>query len=292
MDGDTLKSIIQNLSIWKKGEQRAPHKPLLMIYALSRVIKDKSDRFISYKEVGESLKQLLIEFGPRRQSYHPEHPFVRLKNDGIWELSAPIDNRSIKDKLLLANNVSGGFTSEVFNLLSNNDDLVKEIVYLLLNQHFPESIHEDILEAVGLEFSSEQTFKKRDPKFRERILRAYGYSCAVCGFNVRLGNSLVGVEAAHIKWHQAGGPDTEDNGIALCSLHHKLFDRGVFTISESRSLLVSEDAHGTFGFEEWLMKYHGNLIKEPVRKTYEPNNTFLNWHIREVFRGPSRYFIN
>lgn len=41
------------------------------------------------------------------------------------------------------------------------------------------------------------------------------------GFNVRLGHQLVGVDAAHIQWHQAGGPDTEENGIALCSLHHK-----------------------------------------------------------------------
>lgn len=65
--------------------------------------------------------------------------------------------------------------------------------------------------------------RSRDPNFRNKILRAYKYSCAVCGFNVRLGNNLVGIEAAHIKWHQAGGPDREDNGIALCSMHHKLF---------------------------------------------------------------------
>lgn len=46
------------------------------------------------------------------------------------------------------------------------------------------------------------------------------------------------------------GPDTEENGVALCSMHLKLFDRGVFTITEERELLVAEQAHGTNGFDE------------------------------------------
>jgi putative restriction endonuclease len=132
--------------------------------------------------------------------------------------------------------------------------------------------------------------KKRDPKFREKILRAYGYSCAVCGFNVRLGHTLVGVEAAHIKWHQAGGPDTEENGIALCSLHHKLFDRGVITLPPERKMVVSQDSHGTHGFEEWLMRFNGEVVREPIQSNYYPESTFLHWHVKEVFRGP-QYMI-
>jgi putative restriction endonuclease len=73
---------------------------------------------------------------------------------------------------------------------------------------------------------------------------------------VRLGDTLVGLEAAHIKWYQAGGPDAEVNGIALCSLHHTLFDRGAFTLSDSMRIQVSERAHGSTGFQEWLMVFH------------------------------------
>src|SRR5690606_34370718 len=101
----------------------------------------------------------------------------------------------------------------------------------------------------------------------------------------------VGVEAAHIKWHQAGGPDIEENGIALCSLHHKLFDRGVFTLNSERKFLVSEYANGGEGFDEWVMKYHGQFIRHPVSQNYNPNNVFLDWHVREVFKGPSRYVV-
>jgi putative restriction endonuclease len=74
------------------------------------------------------------------------------------------------------------------------------------------------------------------------VLTAYQFQCAGCGFNVRVGDLLVFLEAAHIKWHQAGGPDSEANGVALCALHHKLFDRGAFTLSKDMKIQVSEKA--------------------------------------------------
>jgi hypothetical protein len=65
--------------------------------------------------------------------------------------------------------------------------LPSEVISLLLSNHFPESIHEDILAAVHLD--QVPTAKpKRDARFREEVLRAYGYCCAVCGFNLRLDN--------------------------------------------------------------------------------------------------------
>lgn len=285
MNADELKTKIQKLSIWKKGDQRAPHKPLLILYALGQM-QAQSDRLLSYEETRVRLTELLREFGPIRKSYHPEEPFVRLKKDGIWILDREVNEKSPNNRQLLNDHVSAGFTREVFGLLNENQSLMQEVSQVILDKHFPETMHEDLLDAVGLDFTL-YTRKKRDPKFRERILRAYGYSCAICGFNVRLAHTLVGIEAAHIKWHQAGGPDTEENGIALCSLHHKLFDRGVFTLTEERRMIVSQDAHGTHGFQEWLMNFNGKTVREPIQAYYYPNQTYLNWHVKEVFRGPS-----
>ena len=142
--------------------------------------------------------------------------------------------------------------------------------------NFPSSIHEDILQAVGLDLELETPKKrKRDPYFRDRIIRAYEHQCAVCGFNVRVGNTLVALEAAHIKWHQAGGPDVEENGIALCALHHKLFDRGAFTVSPGLLIQVSDRAHGTHGFNEWLTAYHGKSLKPPQRRNFYPEPAFV-----------------
>ena len=80
----------------------------------------------------------------------------------------------------------------------------------LLENHFPESIHPDILNAVGLTLGVDKAAaKKRDPQFRQRVLTAYEYRCAVCGFDVRLGSVSIALDAAHIRWFQAGGPDEE-----------------------------------------------------------------------------------
>jgi putative restriction endonuclease len=288
MDSTDLKERINSLNIWKRGDQRAPHKPLLILYALGK-LQASSSRFLAYEEVKDALKTLLKEFGPPRRSYHPEDPFVRLTNDGIWNLNSDADSVRINNQWLQRNGVTGGFNDEACSLLKNDPGLVREVAEMLLHEHFPETIHEDILTAVGLDFEPKGN-RSRDPNFRERILRAYEYSCAVCGFNVRLGHNLIAVEAAHIKWHQAGGPDSEENGIALCAMHHKLFDRGVFTISKSKELLVAEEAHGN-GFEEWLMRYHGKQIRPPIHPDYQPKDSYVYWHVREVFRGPARYQV-
>jgi putative restriction endonuclease len=52
---------------------------------------------------------------------------------------------------------------------------------------------------------------------------------------------------------------------------------------------VAENAHGTDGFDEWLMRYHGKEIRPPQSPLYRPKDVYINWHAREVFRGPARY---
>lgn len=283
-----LKRIISSLNIWQKGDQRAPHKPLLILYALSKLQNDEI-RLISYNAMREDLKQLLMDFGPSRQSYHPEQPFVRLSNDKIWQLSEPVSAEHIKDNWLRSHEIQGGFTDDVIHLLKNNQSLIRDIAETVLELHFPESLHQEILMAVGLDLADQSVYlkkvKKRDPYFRDRILKAYGYSCAVCGFNVRLKNQLVGVEAAHIKWHQVGGPDIENNGLALCAMHHKLFDLGAFTIGQERNIIVSGYANGTHGLQEWLLRFKDQRIKQPIEMGYYPETKFVDWHVREVFKG-------
>src|SRR5262249_26271630 len=148
--------------------------------------------------------------------------------------------------------VRAGFSGDVQAALSTAPDLVAVIAGRILEQHFPESLHQDILDAVGLTLETTLTRRKRDPEFRRRVLNAYESRCAICGFDVRLGSVSIALDAAHIRWHQAGGPDEETNGLALCVLHHKTFDLGAFTVSDG-VVLVSDRAHGTSGFHETLM---------------------------------------
>ena len=282
---------IKTIRTWQRGDIRAPHKPLLLLYALGRLTRGEP-RLMLYEETKEDLRKLLIDFGPYRRVHYPSYPFVKLCNDGdFWDIKGNqvLDTtKDCSDRVLIDNQTFGGFTEEVHTLLENDQKLIRDLAKIILDQYFDDTLQQDILDQVGLELESD-TRLVRSPDFRDRVLRAYEYRCAVCGFNVRLGDSLVAVEAAHIKWHCYGGPDSEENGIALCSLHHKLFDKGAFTLVDSLILQVAENAHGTCGFDEWLMRYHNQAIQQPQSPDYYPNSNYVNWHFREVFRGPSRY---
>ena len=159
--------------------------------------------------------------------------------------------------------------------LASDPGLAAAIASRILERHFPESLHPDILNAIGLTLEISVTRQKRDPAFRQRVLEAYEYRCAVCGFDVRLGSVSIALDAAHIRWHQAGGPETEDNGLALCVIHHKTFDLGAFTVRDG-VLLVSDQANGTSWFQEVLLAFHGKPIREAQHAGWQPNPRHLN----------------
>ena len=95
------------------------------------------------------------------------------------------------------------------NNFKNDSELTFEIVHSLLDAHFPPSLHEDILQAVDIELPLHAfDTRTRTSNFRKNVLRAYEYKCAICGFDVKLGDThLSPLEASHIKWQKAGGPD-------------------------------------------------------------------------------------
>jgi len=293
MDRESVVEKFKTLNLWRKDGARAPHKPLLVIFAIGELLRGKG-RLLPYSVIDPKLGELLSEYGPRRTRQGTHYPFWRLQTDGIWEVSSSEDVRltasgdAFKSDLI-DYNVHGGFAEEIASQLQADSGLVYEVLQLLLDGHFPDTWHEDILQFAGIELTGKGVIRqRRDPKFRENILRAYEYRCAVCGFDIRLGLRPVALEAAHIKWRQAGGPDHEINGLALCSLHHKLFDRGAFTLSKEFEILVSDHAHGTAGFEEWLMRFHGEKLNFPQRQTNYPSEDFTRWHVREVFQGEYR----
>jgi putative restriction endonuclease len=294
VDRNALLDRFDQLSVWSRGDQRAPHKPLLVLYALGRWCRGETGA-IPFRELEGDLTALLKEFGPARRSCHPEYPFWRLQNDGVWavrtdgQLTARAGSTDPLKSELLARNARGGFTDEVQAALRAEPGLVPEIAARLLERHFPDSIHPDILSAVGLELRTTVTRRKRDPKFRQRVLTAYEYRCAVCGFDVRLGSVSIALDAAHIRWHQAGGPDVESNGLTLCALHHKTFDLGAFTLAADGVLLVSDQVHGTAGFQETLLGHHGKPVRQPQRAEWGPGAAFVEWHGREVFKGKARH---
>jgi putative restriction endonuclease len=287
---------IQALNVWRQGGQRAPHKPLLLLYALARVSRAE-DRLVSYEEASAPLRRLLAEFAPAREILHPEYPFWRLERDGVWEVDWPPPLQVAEPRtqdpshgVMVKHGVKGGFPKELQQALTDDPTLIQRATEILLRQHFPDTVHQELLTEVGLDLTlaGEWTLRvPRDPTFRQRVLLAYEFRCTVCGLDLKIDHAPVGLDAAHIRWKQVNGPDTESNGLALCTLHHRLFDRGAFTVDPNRNLLVSRHAIGE-ALEPWLMRFHGQPIRQPQEEAMNPAEVHLEWHGREVFRAPAR----
>lgn len=297
MANESVLRKFQQLGIWSRGDQRAPHKPLLVLYALGRWSRGEYDD-IPFNDANRDLTELLKEFGPSRKAYHPEYPFWWLQSDAIWNVRGAERLGDYKSGTgpskgeLLAKDIHAGFSDDVKAQLVSDPALLVKIANHLLCRHFPESLHQDILSSVGLSLVGETGIgAKRDPQFRQKILTAYEWRCAVCGFDVRLGSVSIALDAAHIRWHQAGGPAHETNGFALCVLHHKTFDLGAFTVNADGVVVISDQANGTTGFQDALLRHHGSQIRTPQRPEWQPAPEHLHWHGREVFKGQPRHLV-
>lgn len=285
---------IDNLRIAKRYGQYAPHKPLLILYALGEL--SRGHEAVPFRTLNDSLTRLLEEFGPRRAHHHPEYPFWRLQNDGLWVVTAdePLlsgrNNNDAKKSELIQKGAIGSFPSEELDVLKSESRNIRIAAKRVLEANFPETLHRDILDSIGLELDIADGVPKRDPNFRRKVLRAYEARCCVCGYDVRLGNRTAGLEAAHIMWRTVGGPDEESNGLALCVLHHKAFDLGAFTVEpDGQTIVCSQELSGT-NKTEWLIGFHGSKIREPQSSRYFPAEQYLDWHRRTIFKEPKREF--
>ena len=292
LSAEKLMAAIGDISRWKRGQRTAPHKPLTLLYALGRVDRGE-DRLVSFAAARERLTQLLKEYGPHNaRSIHPEYPFQRLANDGFWELQPRnlVPRKSNTDAPvgeLLRKDARAGFTAEAYNLLRTTPGLVEDAAARILDASFPDSLHEPIRAAVGL--GEVETTKKqqnaRDPVFRSLVLEAYGRQCAVCGFDVRVDEVSLAVEAAHIKWHQRGGPAVVTNGVAMCAVHHTIFDRGAISFTLDHRIIVATGVSRSESAKMWLWRFNGHELQLPPRKNMFPDARFVTWHHKNVFRG-------
>jgi len=292
----TFLARLENIKLWRSNGQRAPNKPLLLLLMLGRIQRGGA-RLVLFDEIETALVLLLKRFGRPRQTVHAEYPFARLCADGVWEVPGIEAVRKtakgdVQKVSLREHEAKGGFKEDDYRWLVEKPSRIPEAADLLLTWHFPESLHDDIRTAVGLRKETvvrDAQTRVRDPRFRDEVLRNYEYRCAVCSFDIRIGDELLGLEAAHIMWHAAGGPDKVENGLALCGLHHKALDRGAWGMKDIEAgfeIMVSSHVHGQSRGLQWLRDFHGQPLRKPLLPDLIPNSEFVRWHAEEVFRRP------
>jgi putative restriction endonuclease len=285
-------SRLDNLLVFRRGGMRSPHKPLYLLFCIAGVQRD-NPRLHRFEDVQVVLKKALRTFGPRSKTLHPEYPFWHLRRDNladfVFEKELVIRRSSSNPtvKSLKAANARGGLVEADFRLLSGNLPLQSLTVHRILDAHFPSSIHDELIRFFGLTLDSPHAKDRvSDCEFQERVLAAYQNRCAITGFQLMFEGLPVGVDAAHIFWPQSGGNDDVSNGVAMTSLHRKLFHLGLFKIRpDNFEVVVSSQATSTAGAVVSLKEIVGKSIYLPSDDALWPNKDALAWHEKWVYRG-------
>jgi putative restriction endonuclease len=110
-------------------------------------------------------------------------------------------------------------------------------------------------------------------RFRGRVVPAYSSQCAMCRLKeIRL------LDAAHILGDlEERGDPVVANGLSLCSIHHRAFDRDLVGVSPDYEVRVSprllEDEDGPM--LELLKGFHGQALHVPRKATLRPDRERL-----------------
>lgn len=128
---------------WRRSGTRAPHKPLLFLYALGRFQQD-SDGELRYSAVEDDLRRLLAEYGPPNKTT-PAYPFHHLVSDGVWEVRTDRGPGSPGSGVRELREVgaAGRLTPELREALRREPSLLGRMARALLHLNFPPSLHGD-----------------------------------------------------------------------------------------------------------------------------------------------------
>jgi putative restriction endonuclease len=116
--------------------------------------------------------------------------------------------------------------------------------------------------------------------FRTAVISSYHFKCAVC----ELGLQEMLTASHIIPWSRNEQCRTDPaNGISLCTLHDRAFDRGFLAINDDYSIFLSKKITSASGhiIELMFKRFEKQTLKLPFR--FLPNIKYLKWHRDNVF---------
>lgn len=121
----------------------------------------------------------------------------------------------------------------------------------------------------------------RDVAFRRKVREAYDYRCAMSGLRLRNGGGRPEVNAAHIRPVEHRRSDSVRNGLALSGTLHWMFDRGLVSVADARTILVSRNKVPSDVIDRLIVADRRLRLPADPRDWPHPEN--LRWHRETVF---------
>jgi len=119
--------------------------------------------------------------------------------------------------------------------------------------------------------------------FRDAVLSSYDFKCAICSFDLP-----EFLSASHIiPWSQNVERRADPrNGLSLCAMHDRAFDRGVLSLDDSFKVLLATRArlHSSESRLHLvaLIEAEGRMISLPKR--FAPDPEALSYHREHIFK--------
>jgi putative restriction endonuclease len=295
---------------------RAPYKPFLLLAVMDLIAQGMiQTNFIQFNAALMDVFDLYWDtIIGREKNSNPVLPFFHLHREGFWHLVPVPGKEQVLTHIPQIRSISPlrdlvlGVTLDdaLFNTLLNNesrDDLRRVLIETYFAPEVrPELVQLGQLSAELFQYSFELTnrltrrFKLRESPeeqecyhvisrstaFRRAVVEAYNYTCAMCRIRVFTPEGHAAVVAAHIvPWSESHNDDPR-NGMALCGLHHWIFDQGLVSVTPDYQIQVSPAVPLEEGTKP-LLSLAGCELFLPSERAFCPAKKALNWHRQNIF---------
>ncbi|MFJ2647099.1 HNH endonuclease [Streptomyces sp. NPDC087420] len=243
-----LMDRLRSLRVHQRNGQRSRHKPLALLWGISRIATGKS-RLAPWHEFRDEVGGLMAEFGLPESSVTPEYPFWHLRTSHLWDVRGIPPERAMPQAAVFDSvNLEGGMTEEASHLLGQ-PVVRSQAIAVLRETYLADMDQHALMERLGLagyesasgvgDGPEDQRTQRgqaarrtttasqvvRNVRLANAAKALHSDHCQVCGLQLPTQFGTYS-EAAHIRGlgRPHNGPDELANLLVLCPNHHVQFD--------------------------------------------------------------------
>ncbi|MBP1629295.1 MAG: endonuclease [Bacteroidetes bacterium] len=302
-----------------KSNGGAPHKPILLISLIQAYQKEiYTSKFIDINvDIVSLFKSNWASLVTSKHSCIFTLPFFHLRSEPFWSLVPKYGYEEIVTSIKTIRSfneikqlLEGAIIAEDLLLLMLNGETSNELLNHLLVTYFsetksnykstnyyledienqivlePEYDYKKRIEVIETELSKDEFQEEifvRGSIFKREIPKLYSYTCCISGLRVDSSENISIIDACHIVPFSESKNDKLTNGLALCPLLHRAFDRGLISISTDYRVIINKNFE-EIGNSSYSIKQFENVnIILPQNELFYPSIESLRSHNTRFF---------
>lgn len=181
-----------------------------------------------------------------------------------------VTNFNLAQNVFEIQSVDWDILEDITSIIKDEEERYQIQLYARLTNEFKPFVKEESVKYL-------LTSPKREVSFRKILMREYDYTCAICALKFKFENLVEG-QAAHIVPKNENGTDDPRNGIVMCRTHHWAFDNGIFSLTDSGRVILSEKIYLAETNNFPLVEMSNQQIFMPQNELIRPHPQALAWH--------------